>query len=184
MKTRLDFVQSYLIKLKHNLTIDKFTEDFFLDFIKFCMVEMDLKCMINFKLIKRFKSKFDYGYIYGEVDNFNIGIKYSEVRIKKTLFSIAHELTHAKQNINNQLKHTYRGRFWNGTFIIDDFQYNRLSKSSNEDDIDEYNRLPWEFDANENAKILIIKYLKSESYENFIDYLKHYNVNLEKYINL
>jgi len=178
------------ITLNHRTIFGNYTEDFIMDFTNYCINKLGVKSWIKLNINRKLKLKNCAGYIetfhYDEksfAPFFKICVSYDNKNIKSTLITIAHELTHAKQIIDGKWLINSYGYFWKNKFIIDHFQFNRLSLLDDED-IDEYNQLPWEIDAVENSYSLVEKYLRSETYQNFLNYLKSYYINLDKYTNL
>lgn len=173
------------VTLKFRIKILFHRQEFYLDFVKFCLKKMYIKPNLELRFKKNGFSKNCVGFVSTDYENkrYVIHLKHDHSSIKQNLEVIAHELTHVKQFIFNQYYLQDSFHLWNGEKIISCEDYDTIDKSLNDDDesFDEYLQFPWEIEAFENEEKLLKSYLRSTEYRNFIQYLKSYNINVKQY---
>ncbi len=109
--------------------------------------------------VKKIKSKKEIGYVKLNKDYVIYIDNTSFVLLIKNLF---HELTHIKQIVKNELTTSDNLIKWKDDFTLTKSEYKRYLK-----DINLYNELPWEIEADKNQKddMLFNEYVNSEYVE-------------------
>lgn len=84
---------------------------------------------------------------------------------------ISHELTHAKQILNNELWYSSEGFYWKGEFYMTIKDYNKILNKARKsrEGLYEYIRLPWEVEAHRNEKSGTEDFKNSMQYQSLRD---------------
>lgn len=170
--------------LKFRASVDSYTQEFYLDFVKFCLKKMWLNPTLEIRFKRNGFSKHCVGFVSTDYENkkYVIHLKYSDCSYREVLKILAHELTHIKQFIFNNYYISDNYHMWNGEKIISCEEFDINDKCVDDDEsFDKYLNFPWEMEANENEEKLLKAYLRSTQYRDFIQYLKSYNIDTKQY---
>lgn len=162
-------------KTNHKLTTSKQLNTVLTSVIDFYFEKYGLKGTNTRVVITKIKQGLG-GYIdiskLSENNKDNIVLKIDKnLSLSGMIRFISHELTHAKQILNNELWYSIDGFYWKGVFHISIKDYNKiLNKARKSKDVmNEYINLPWEVEANRNEKSGVEDFKNSMQYQTLRD---------------
>lgn len=137
------------------------------DFICFCKEKIGIDNSINIIAVHKKQKGNYFGYVdflkVNKESTNEIVICNNNIGFDTALNYIAHEITHIKQIINNQLSVSsdYKNLFWNDKKIMSISVYHNYVKNKG---IEKYMLIPFESEAYFNEQTLLNEYKKTNRY--------------------